>query len=372
MLPPGPNTSDEDLLRYGEFLEEGWAFATTSRRAPGFGVMRAAEDTENARRAAIAVLGHPRITVLHGQSWGAAVAAKAIETINAPGPDGRRPWDAALLTAGVLAGPTRAYDMRVDLLAAYAVLCGDASVPAQFEPAPPAAPPVREEVIQRYRACTGANLTPEARSPAQRRALAALAAASRIPDWAIAGHLWWATRVLADITHNLTGGRSAFGNEAVRYAGTFEDAEFNARVPRIHSDPAAEARLAADGDLSGRVEIPVLTLHGIADPTVFVENEAAYRATREAAGTADLLFQVFVDEGDHQKLSAALYPTALVLLARWAETGARPTTAAFRTRCQAMRSAYGGECRILPDYVPEAWDARINPRRPLSAIAGRR
>lgn len=372
MVATRPDTSDEDLLRYAEFLQEGWAFAATSRRAPGFGVTRAVEDTENARRAAVETLGPPRMTVLHGQSWGAAVAAKAIETMNAPGPDGHRPWDAALLTAGVLAGPSRAYDMRVDLLAAYAAICGSGEVPWQFGPTPPATPAVREEVIDRYRACTGAHLAPEARTPAQRRALADLAAASRVPDWAIAGHLWWATRILGDITRNITGGHSAFGNEAVRYAGTSDDAAFNARVPRIRPDPEAAARLAADGDLTGRIGIPVLTLHGTGDSTVFVENEAAYRATVEAAGTEDHLAQVFVDEGEHQKLSPVLYPTALSLLARWAETGEHPTQAAFRARCEAMRSAYPGDCRVLADYAPEPWEARVNPRHPPATLAGRR
>jgi hypothetical protein len=94
MAPPGPHTSDEDLIRYAEFLREGWAFAGTSRRRAGFGVTRAGEDALAARHAAQDALGRPRVAVLHGQSWGGAVAAKAIEALNDPGPDGRRPFDA--------------------------------------------------------------------------------------------------------------------------------------------------------------------------------------------------------------------------------------------------------------------------------------
>lgn len=376
MSAPNPHTSDEDLIRHAEFLAEGWAFAATSRRRAGFGIRRAGEDVLAARAEALAVLGPVRLTVLHGQSWGGAVAAKAIETLNDPGPDGRRPFDAALLTNAVLAGPTRAYDMRVDLRAAFQAVCG--TLPAPHEAPypitlgqPPGARLAREEVIGRFLACTGADLAPESRTPAQRQALADMAAASRIPDWAIPGHLWWATQVFADIAENITEGRSAFGNEHVRYRGTSDDAGFNLRVPRIRPDPEARAKLAADGDPVGRVAIPVLTLHGTGDATVFVEHEAAYRATLETAGTAGFLAQIFLDESDHQKMSPVVYPTALRLLAEWAEGGERPTPAAFRARCEALRASYPGECRVLVDYAPQPWEQRVNPRRPQDSVAGR-
>ncbi len=360
MATPGPNTSDEDVVRYAEFLAEGFAVAATSRRRAGFGVTRAAEDAESARQGALAALGPVRLTVLHGQSWGGAVAAKAIEAMNRPGPDGRRPYDAALLTSAVLAGPTRAYDMRVDLLAAFAALCG-------------AAPerPTREQLVARLNDCTGADLAEAARSPAQRRALADLAAASRIPEAALAGHLWWATQVFADIRQNLTRGASPFGNQSVRYRGTGDDEAFNAAIPRQAPDPAARAALAADGDLTGRIAIPVLSLHGVGDPTVFVENQAAYRQTLERAGTAALLAQIYVDEAEHQKMSPVLYATALAALDEWVRRGERPTPASFRLRCETMQAGYPGECRILEPYQPQPWEARVNPRSPVDSLAGR-
>jgi alpha-beta hydrolase superfamily lysophospholipase len=376
MAPPHRTTSDEDVLRYAEFLREGWAMAATSRRRAGFAIARAVEDTENARRLAVEALGQPRVTVLHGQSWGGAVAAKAIEAANEPGPDGRRPWDAALLTSAVLAGPSRAYDMRVDLRAAFQAACGTHPAPHEVQYPVTIGQPAgqritREELVNRYLACTGADLAPEARTAAQRQALSDLVAASRVPEHALPGHLWYATNIFADIAENLTGGRSPFGNENVRYRGTADDAAFNARVPRVAADPDAAARLAADGELTGRIAIPVLTLHGIGDATVFVENEAAYRATLERAGTADWLAQVFIDENDHSKMSAALYPAALSALAHWVETGERPTPAAFRARCDAMRGTYPGECRVLEGYVPQPWEARVNPRRPPDEMARR-
>ncbi len=367
MAPPARDTTDEDLIRYQEFLAEGWAWASSSRRREGFGLRRAGEDTLAATRAAEAAFGRPRLSVLHGQSWGGAVAARAIETLNEPDAEGRRPWQAALLTSAVLAGPTRAYDMRVDLRAAFQVVCG--THPAPEEPQYPVTLGLaqgqvmeRDALMARYLACTGADLAPEARTPAQRQALGDLVAASRITEWAIPGHLAWATTVFADIAWRMMDGRSAFGNAGVRYSGTSDDAAFNARVPRITPDPDARAKLAEDGDPTGAIAIPVLTLHGIADSTVFVEHEAAYRATLEAAGTAHLLAQVFVDDGEHNKLSAALYPAALAALADWAETRRRPTPGEVRGRCEALRSRYAGECRVLSGYTPPSWESRVNPR----------
>ena len=45
------------------------------------------------------------------------------------------------------------------------------------------------------------------------------------------------------------------------------------------ADPAAVAVLKADGDPTGKLPIPVVSIHSINDPQVPVEQQAAYRAT---------------------------------------------------------------------------------------------
>jgi len=367
MAAPGPDTTDEDLLRYAEFLRAGWAWASTSRRRAGYGIRRAAEDTLAVRRIAEDQLGPIRFSLLHGQSWGAAVAAKTIEKLNEPEANGRRPFQAALLTSGVLAGPSRAYDMRVDLRAAFQAICGTHPRPdeAQYPVTlglPQGARMAREDLMARYLACTGADQAVDARSPAQRQALADLAAASRIPEWAIPGHLAWATTQFADIAWQMMDGRSAFGNAGVRYSGTSDDAALNARIPRITPDPDAAARLAEDGDLTGRIAIPVLTLHGVDDTTVFVEHQSAYRDTLARAGTDHLLVQVFTAEMEHAKLSGPIYAAAAAALRDWAELHRRPTPTDLRGRCDTLASPATGTCRILPDYQPQPWTSRVNAR----------
>lgn len=365
LAPIRPETTDEDVSRFSEFLAEGWSWVSTSRRRPGFGVAMGAEDTENARRLYVAAFGQPRITIAHGQSWGANITAALIERHNAPGPDGRRPYDAALLTSGVLAGGTRAYDMRVDLRAAFQAICGTHPRPEETQyiltlGLPDGATMTRPQLMERLADCTG--IGAQTRTEAQARAAADLAAASRVPEAAIPGHFAWATFGFRDIAQNLTGGRNAFGNAGVRYSGTSDDAGLNARIPRITPDPQARAVLAADADLTGRFDIPVLSMHGIGDTVAFVEHQSAYAATVAAAGNAARLVQVFVNETAHSKMSSPLYPAALAALADWAGGGARPDAAAVQARCEALRARFTGECRIDTAFRPGPWDGRVNPR----------
>ncbi len=359
---PTATTTDEDLLRFREFLAEGWSWVQSSRRRGGFGVAMGGEDTESARRLYVARFGPPTLTVAHGQSYGALVTALLIERHNAPGPDGRRPYDAALLTSGVLAGATRAYDMRMDLRAAFQAVCGTHPRPeeAQYPLAlglPPESRMTPAELRGRLEACIG-GAEP---SPAQASAARALSEASRVPERALAGHLNWATFGFRDVARHVTQGRPAFGNAGVRYA----DAALDARIPREAPDADARAVLAADADPTGRTgPTPTLLLHGAGDVVAFVEHAAAYAATRAAAGTTATLASIFAEDAEHSKMSAPLYPAALSLLAEWARGGARPDHAAFAARCEAMRARHPGECRLMPAaWAPQPWEARVNAPR---------
>jgi hypothetical protein len=51
----------------------------------------------------------------------------------------------------------------------------------------------------------------------------------------------------------------------------------------------------ADGDSTGELPVPVVTIHSINDPEVVVEQESAYRDVVRAAGSGDRLVQAFTD-----------------------------------------------------------------------------
>ena len=65
----------------------------------------------------------------------------------------------------------------------------------------------------------------------------------------------------------------------------WDDAALNAGVLRYAPDAQAQAAFARDADLSGRIPVPVLTVHGIRDATAFVELQSAFRETMVAGGS---------------------------------------------------------------------------------------
>src|SRR5689334_20866228 len=100
--PPRMERSLEDLERWAITVKAGYAWAGSSYRQGGVAVRAAAEDTERLRRIFVQHVAKPRQTLLHGQSWGASVAAVGASMFTDDGA-GRRPYDGVLLTSGVLA-----------------------------------------------------------------------------------------------------------------------------------------------------------------------------------------------------------------------------------------------------------------------------
>jgi len=363
----GPKRSDEDATRWAVWLQEGYAYAASEYRRGGFGVLSAAEDTENLRRYFVKTFGAPRRTIMHGQSWGGLVGARVIELYGA-GPAGRRNYDAALLTSGVLAGAPRAYDFRLDLRVVYQYYCRNHPRPDELQyplwaGLPSGANMTTAELRARVNECTGVDLPAPKRGDAQRRNLANIVAVVRIPESSLQAHMNWATFMFADIVRERLGGRNPFGNEGVRYAGSDDDVLLNAGVARYRADPQAVAALAADAEPTGRTAVPTLTMHAVGDPTAFVENESAYRMIRERAGTEDLLVQSFTDETEHSYLSTPEYAALMNALLDWVDRGRKPEVADVASRCARYVDRYGESCRFEQAYRPESMDVRSYPRQ---------
>ena len=172
---PQAERVDEDLQRWSVMLRAGYAWAGSSFRQGGVAVLSAAEDTERLRRLFVDHVGTPRYTVLHGQSWGASVAARAAERYGNASPGQREPYDAVLLSSGVLGGGTRSYDFRLDLRAVYQALChnhprDDEQAYPLWQGLPAAASLTRAQLTRRVNECLGStSLRPgEARSNSAR------------------------------------------------------------------------------------------------------------------------------------------------------------------------------------------------------------
>ena len=362
---PKRERADEDIKRWAITVKAGYAYAASVFRQGGVAVRSAAEDTERVRQIFVAHVGKPRRTILHGQSWGANVAAKAAEMYAAPG--ARSPYDGVLLTSGVVAGGTQSYLFRLDLRVVYQYLCGNH--PRADEPQyplwmglPKDAKLTRAQLAARVDECLGARKPAAQRTPEQARKLKTLVDVIRIPESSVVGHLNWATWHFQDVAHERTGGRNPFGNEGVRYRGSGDDAALNAGVLRYRADPEAVARLAADTDLTGRIGVPVISAHAIGDPTAFVEMQHAFAKTMREGGSADRLVQVFTADNQHSYWSDPPYPALFEALLAWIERGDKPTPASIAERCKALESTFGPGCRFVPDYVAPPLESRVPAR----------
>jgi hypothetical protein len=271
-----------------------------------------------------------------------------------------KPYDAVLLTSGVLAGGSKAYDFRLDLRVIYQALCNNHPRPdeAQYPlwmGLPAGAKMTAADLRQRVEACLG---TDKQRTPEQQRKVQTIVDLVKIPAGSIASHLNWATFHFQDIAQLRTGGRNVFGNMGVQY----RDAALNQSVQRYAADPQAVAAFAADTDPDGRIPVPVLTVHGIDDPTAFVEMDDSFRRTMEKAGTADHLVQTFTSDNTHSYLSEPVYPALLAVLTQWAKGGAKPTPSVVAAKCAELEATYGKGCRFRTDYQPAALATRVPAR----------
>jgi len=363
---PRMERSVEDLTRWSIMVRAGYAWAGSTFRQGGVEVRAAAEDTERLRQIFVQHVAQPQRTVLHGQSWGASVAAKGAEMFQTTA-NGKRPYDAVLLTSGVLAGGTRSYDFRTDLRVVYQYLCNNHPRPTEAQYAlniglPADAAMTQADLSVRLNECLALNKPAAERTPEQQRKVQTIVDVIRIPANSIQGHMNWATFHFRDVVQHRTGGASPFGNRGVLYRGSPDDAALNAAVLRYRADPAAVARFAQDTDLTGRIPVPVLTVKGVDDPTAFVELDAAFKATMAQGGSAARLVQTFTQHHTHSYLSDPTYPTLLAALLRWVDTGDKPTPEGIARQCAGMETPFGKGCAFLPGYVPAPLASRVAER----------
>jgi hypothetical protein len=280
---------------------------------------------------------------------------------------GTQPYDAVLLTSGVLAGGTRSYDFRTDLRVVYQYLCNNHPRPSEVQyplniGLPAGVTMTSADLNARTAECLGLNLPAAQRTPAQQAKVDTIARVVRIPASSIQAHLNWGTFHFQDVVAKRTGGASPFGNTGAVYSGSADDAALNAGVLRYRADPAAVQRFGADTDPTGRIPVPVLSTKWISDPTAFVELDAYFKQTMENGGSGARLVQTFTREGTHSYISDPTYPALLAALLRWVEQGVKPTPAEIAQQCPGFEAQFGAGCTFVPDYVPASLDTRVVPR----------
>lgn len=348
---PQADDPDEDLTRFSALVRAGYAWVGTSYRRGGYGVRMAAADTDRARALYWSLYGRPGLTLLHGQSWGGNVAAKLSET-GVLDDEGAPLYNGVMVTNGVLAGGTQAYQFRVDLRAVYQYYCSNLPRPDEtlypiWQGLPLKSPLTRKEMGERVNECTGVDTPAAARTAAQAARLRNILAVTRIDEAQLVQQLAYTVFTFRDIVMLRLGGRNPFDNSGSRYAGSDDDDALNANVIRFRADPDAVSALAFDSNLSGRIVLPTITMHASGDPVIPAEGDAVYARTVAAAGNERLLLSLRTSEDNHSKMSDAEYIAVADALSAWARTGRRPQASDVAQRCKTVATAKQG-CAFIP------------------------
>jgi hypothetical protein len=326
----------------------------------------AAEDSDNARRFFLARFATPKRIILHGISYGGLVGAKLVDTYS-KNPDGSTNFDGAFFAGGEVDGVTSDWGFNFHQRVVYQYYCNN--LPRPNEPQyplwsglPADSSMTKEDIDARVDECTGVAKAPDARSELQKRNLANILNVVVIPESRLRGSVEASAFDLRDLVQRATGGRNPFSNIGVRYTGSTDDAALNRGVARFTADPAAAAALKADGDLTGVLPVPVVSIHSINDPVIEVEVESAYRDLVKAAGSGDRLVQAFTDRPAHGGESAPENGAALDALMRWIETGAKPTPQSIAAACEQLRTSLDAPCTYHPEFTPKPLNTRYYPR----------
>lgn len=368
LVPPASGYSQAGLANNAFAVRQGFGWVASSYRREGYGVRMAATDTDLARRYFIEHIAKPRLTVLHGASYGGIVAAKVLETY--ANDDGQpRAYDGAMMNSPLLAGATLGYEFRVDLRAVYQYYCKN--LPTPDEPqyplwmgVAPGSKMTLDDLDKKVNECTGVSAPADKRTEQQKRNLANILGVIKVPENLLIRHMQSSTLLFGGIATSITSGRNPFSNIGVRYRGSEDDERLNREVARFAADPSAVADLKWDGEALGIVRIPTITTHSINDPQVAVEQESIYRDAVTAAGNASRLVQTYTDEAAHTGQSARELSAVLDSLLLWIQEGKKPTAQTIAAKCSTY--TFEGACRYHPEFEPKPYNTKFYTREGLA------
>ncbi|TDD05119.1 hypothetical protein E1292_17850 [Nonomuraea deserti] len=324
-------------------LDQGYAWAASSYYANDYDVRAGVLSTRDLARHFQRVVGKPERVYLAGVSMGGHVAVRSIEQY--PGV-----YDAALPMCGVL-GDHELFDFFLDF---HLVAQDLADVPAYPFPEDYAA-----SAVPRIRDRLGlAGQEPANELGEQLRAIVVNLTGGERPGARAAFAHW------KDFLFGLAGpdGGGTLAREPGRVATNLgtryrpaSPVNVDASVQRV--PPAAPVlrrthRLTAVPAVSGRIDVPVLSLHNLGDNFVPFSMEQHYRADVDRHGRGELLVQRAIRAAGHCEFSDAEVGAAWDDLVRWERGGPRPAGDDVSRPAVVADPGYG--CRFSD---PAAWPA---------------
>lgn len=137
----------------------------------------------------------------------------------------------------------------------------------------------------------------------------------------------------------------------------------------IGADPGAIASLQETSVPTGRLQVPNLTLHTVADPLVPVQHEAKYGDIVRSAGSASLLRQAYVDRWGHCTFTPAELVAAVEALRERVETGHWGSVAQPH-KLNARASSLGVGAAAFVHFKPPALSGDNGPFDPARNAVG--
>jgi hypothetical protein len=376
-----------DPATQADLLALGYALVGSSYSGPSWWALASAADDQFASLSAVERLtGRPRRTIAWGESMGGLISA--VETQNARGR-----IDGTLTTCGLVAGALSLNNYQLD---------GEYALNELLAPS---------QQIQLVRYATAAQagaaasalaaVTAGAQGSAAGRARIALGAAllneptwfsgaaPPAPDDYAAQEQQQADELSTFVLPFIMGARyqielAAGGNSSftkgVDYARIVRQSSFLPEVTALYraaglsldadlttltrnagvtADPGAIATLARTSMVTGRLSVPELDIHTIADQLVPVQQENWYRQRVTRAGSRALLRQAFVDTTGHCNFSPAGYLAALHALEHRLATGHwGQVTSPRALNAAASATGLGAFAPYLPFTPPPLVNAR--------------
>ena len=309
------DTPPEGLRRY--LVEQGYAWAASSYDENGYDVASGVRSTHRLVRHFDRTIGEPGRRYLAGASMGGHVTGVSIERY-------RHEYAGAMPVCGVM-GDRRLFDTFLDYNAAAQALTDTPPVyPAPADYVETTAAQMRTELGSPYPAVlteAGQDL----------RALTEQRTGGERPlfDLGFAAY--------ADFLFTLYPVFPGLGEEEGAVGGnadtvyqldsdpalTAEEEALNAEVLRVEADRGKRG-LSGVPVITGRFDVPVLTMHDLGDLFVPFSMEQEYARDAARRGNEDLLVQRAIRGVEHCDFSDQEYRQAFADLVTWVEDGVRP------------------------------------------------
>ena len=346
---PGPGAVAAPPIA-SHVLAEGHAWIASGYRAREYQPHLFIEDLVALRELFVKEIGQPRWSIVYGQSMGGHIVVASLEL--RPGLYQGGLAECGLVDGISIADYLLAYTAAAELIAGvplldapdeqtFARVLNERVVPALGTPGSYTARGRQFDSVVKYLmgADHAGNELPLRLQGLQRRYL--LNMIYRHPD----------------VERESRPGARAATTMHVRYRidaglGLAED-ELNARVRRLR--PAKDARTPSVdpvyAERTGRLTVPLITLHETGDAWVPLSLEQSYRRRTLAAGTSQLLVQRVLRAGSHCGFDGAMREQAFDDLVAWIERGVRPE----------------GEDVLAPDLsrIGLKWTTALHPDDPL-------